>query len=589
MDEFYEWSRRHPWFSPLAYSAAIHLAFIILLMFIIIPSVTNPNEHVTEHFRVKGVKDLPVLAGKPGGGGTKHFINPSKFAPQGQYNPTNTLHDVSLQSLVDPDASSLKQIAVEVEPKKTELQDRLFSDGRDFQTLMSTSQENRLKEKIKLKQQSTEDRPKDRALSSGSAPGQEALLRFLQKPLQGLNLSAIQSVQIDPEEGMPGFTPAGSGGGGGGLSGSGSTGGFPDGLVGEPKESVSRYGSLDDLLDIQVFTYQDPSAQPASDGKYFMIKIFAKKNAAALKVMSKEILFTIDCSLSISPERLDEFKRGIGYCLKHLNPDDIFNIIAFKDKTQFFSPKSVKATPATIQKAERFVSELSSNRTTDVYGAFEKIVKTPPNRHPSNIILISDGRPTHGVVDSRELINSVTRLNQKVRPVFAYSGGAKVNRYLLDFISYQNRGWSQFIKERGQIRKGLADFYDKIKDPIFLNLRYRLNGVNAGDVYPKSLPDFYRNAEFTLFGKYNDEKEFSTQLLGDVDGNTKELIFTRSLAQAPKGGPDILKGYVFNKIYHLISEMTEKGQTTGRLEEIRELSSRYQVTTPYTIDLEKVD
>ena len=108
--------------------------------------------------------------------------------------------------------------------------------------------------------------------------------------------------------------------------------------------------------------------------------------------------------------------------------------------------------------------------------------------------------------------------------------------YLLDFIAYQNRGWSQFIKRTYDIEKGLAAFYDKIRDPIFLNLRYRFNNLSEEEVFPKSLPDFYRNAEFTLYGTYDTEDRFSMQLLGDVEEKTKELIFTRSLKEAPMLG-----------------------------------------------------
>ena len=232
---------------------------------------------------------------------------------------------------------------------------------------------------------------------------------------------------------------------------------------------------------------------------------------------------------------------------------------------------------------------LTASEQTDVYLAFKKIVNIPLGKNPSSVLLLSDGRPTHGVVDSRELINSVTRANQGARPIFAFSGGGKVNRYLLDFISYQNRAWSQFMKKNWDIRKGLAEFYNKIRDPIFLNLRYRLNGLNEKEVFPKSLPDFYRNAEFTLYGKFDKEDTFSMQLLGDIDGKTKELIFSRSLSQAPKAGVEIMKGYAFNKIYYLISQVTLQGRKPELLQQIKELSKRYGIETPYSLEIEKLD
>jgi hypothetical protein len=172
-----------------------------------------------------------------------------------------------------------------------------------------------------------------------------------------------------------------------------------------------------------------------------------------------------------------------------------------------------------------------------------------------------------------------------------YSGGSekKVNRYVLDFIAYQNRAWSQFVKERGSIAKGLVEFYSKIKDPIFLNLRYEMNGLEKDEVFPRSLPDFYRNAEFTLYGKYDAQDDFSMQLLGDIHGDTKELIFSRSLSEAEEGGPEIMKGYGFNKVYDLISRVTSEGQKPELMKQIRELSKRYGITTPYSQDLETAD
>ena len=116
MDDLYEWNQRHPWFSPSAWSVGLHLLLVIFLAFIVIPG-ENPNEHVTEHFRVKGVKDIPIIAGKPGGGTAQRFMDPSLLVAQS--GTARNLQDVSLQTLVDP-SDPLKQISVEVEPKKTE-------------------------------------------------------------------------------------------------------------------------------------------------------------------------------------------------------------------------------------------------------------------------------------------------------------------------------------------------------------------------------------------------------------------------------------------------------------------------------------
>ncbi len=568
---------QRPQFVPLAYSAAIHVVMILLSLWIHVARPYAAPEEQLLPFNVKSVDTRPLLLKY-----TSPATNPDattasrRFLKRSGQSQASLPKDVPVETLARPSTMSPKK-APEIMPKRIDLDESDTDKRPEMKTLLAQTESSHTPDTVQVQQKSTSGVSELAKMMQKHKEDAGRLVQSLAKPLAKLGIGGEGNVDIDPEEGMPGFTPVeGTFGNstydqGGGLR--------------ESKGELLKYESLDEFLDIRVLRYTDPQ----DSQKYFMIKIFAKPDAKVFKVMPKEILFTIDCSLSISAERLGEFKRGIVACLKNLNKEDVFNIVAFRDKAFLFRPKSVPAAPQTIKEAERFVSELTSNRNTDVYNAFENILKMPAARNPSDIILISDGRPTHGVVDSRELINSVTRLNNKARPIFVYSGGTKVNRYLLDFIAYQNRAWSQFVKERGKIHSGLADFYSKIKDPIFLNLRYQLNGVDAQGVYPRSLPDFYRNAEFTLYGTYKDESEFSMQLLGDIDDDTKELIFTRSLAKAEDGPADIMKGYAFNKIYHLISRVTTEGQNPALLKEIQDLSKRYGITTPYSPDLETKD
>ena len=552
--------RRQPFFIPVVWSILLHILFIGIAMLIVMESgMENPREK-TLNFKVKSVDtNSPVRTYKRGVPGP---ISVSSTRTPG----VNT----SVSSLMKPGPETAGTVS-ETPQKGDTLNETLMNTERNLDTIVTRVEENEIKDKIEPAQKTFSETGLAARMAKNFEAASARLAQSLPKSAQGLFSGTSQNVNIDPEEGMPGFTP---------MQGSMGNSDFDQG----PEESngdLLKYEVVDQFLDIQVLTYEDPSDKQS----YYMIKIMAKKDAHGFKVMPKEILFAVDCSLSIQPGRLDEFKKGITYCLSNFNEGDVFNIISFKDRVEFFSPQSAPATPENIEKAAKFVSSLTASEQTDVYLAFNKIVEAPPGRNPSSVILLSDGQPTHGVVDSRELINLITRVNGGVRPVFAFSGGGKVNRYLLDFIAYQNRAWSQFMKKTWDIRKGLADFYDKIRNPIFLNLRYRLNGLEEKEVFPKSLPDFYTGAEFTLYGKYSKEDDFSMQLLGDVDGKTKELIFSRSLQKAPRGDAGIMKGYAFNKIYYLISQVTLQGKRPELLKEIEDLSKRYGITTPYSPDL----
>lgn len=351
-------------------------------------------------------------------------------------------------------------------------------------------------------------------------------------------------------------------------------------VVGKRQIAQGRFGALDPFVSLEVSTWKDPL-----DGQgYFQVVISPGEKAAHLESQKKEILFLIDSSLSIKESRIKEFKKGVVYCLRNLNEGDRFNIYTFKDDMERFSATSVEADPGIIGPAIRFMNRLEPSQRTDIYEAFLKTVRTAPSQTPSYIVLLSDGRPTQGETSSAKLIEEISRINSLERAIFAFSGGRRVNRYLLDFLSYQNRGWSEYAVRTKQIRSKISEFYDKIRDPLLVNLRFQFGQVDAREVYPKHLPDFYRNAKFTLFGKFRDEKRFSMRLVGEGGGKTKEIIFAGDLEKAEKGTREIARSWAFNKIYYLISRMTLEGPGKAAKREIQSLSDRFNLRTPYDFE-----
>lgn len=339
----------------------------------------------------------------------------------------------------------------------------------------------------------------------------------------------------------------------------------------------SRFTDLKNYLDSEVLTYTDPKSKE----KYFQINMRVGKDAGELKTITKEIVFLIDCSKSTTEKRFREFKEGLEYSLRNLNPGDTFNILAFKKFIVEFKPQSVEPSAENIRQALRFVDELTLGTRTDAYNALLSSISRPINRNPSYIIFLSDGYPTQGVTEPSRIIHEVSELNNGLRSIFAFSGGLNVNRYLLDFITYKNRGWSEYSYRSHQIGQFLSNMYDKIREPVLVNLRYHVSGLQEESMYPKLLPDFFRNIEFTLYGKYSQEDEFVLQLVGDVEGKVTEFVVESSLKEAPQGTEEIARNWAFNKIYELIGQLREGEDNEPLLKEIRALSRRYKIRTPY--------
>lgn len=334
---------------------------------------------------------------------------------------------------------------------------------------------------------------------------------------------------------------------------------------------------IDEFIQVRVATYQDPS-----DGeKYYKIMINPGKDADKLAVMPKEVIFLVDASLSIQKERLDQFIRGIQYAVANLNPGDRFNVYTFKDKITPLFPKPVEATADNIKETIWALNKLEPSERTDIYEAFLESIRKKASMDPSYIIFLSDGRPTQGVVSTTRLISEIARINRKVRSIFAFSGGSRVNRYLLDFLAYQNRGWSEYALRTNEIKKRISELYDKVRNPLLIKVQYQFSGLNENQSYPQDLPDFYRDTEFTIYGKYAGEDKFSIRVVGEINGELKEFIFARSLAEAEPGGRDIAVNWAFNKFYHHVSRITIDGPNDEDECQLDDLSAKFGIQNPY--------
>ena len=247
----------------------------------------------------------------------------------------------------------------------------------------------------------------------------------------------------------------------------------------------------------------------------------------------------LDASGSIGMERLTQFEKGLTYSIKHLNPNDRFNVLVFKDKTITFSPVSLKPNPENIKNAVEFLEELESWSTTDIYGALRASIHLKSPFVPSYRVFMSDGFPTTGIINARRVINEISRINDNKVSIFTFGGGASVDPYMLDFIAFKNRGWSRVCGREYFMGREFSRLYDEIKDPLLLNVRYYVSALKAQEIFPQTMPDFFKGSQFVIYGRYTNENKFVIQIRGDMAQDKKEFIVSASLKDACAGDKQI--------------------------------------------------
>lgn len=340
-----------------------------------------------------------------------------------------------------------------------------------------------------------------------------------------------------------------------------------------------EYAFMDGLLDLELRTWRNPG-EPEG---YFELRITPKKGES-IPVLPKDVSFVVDASSSIPQHKLNITVKGLRAALKQLKPEDRFNVVVFRDAPQYFQPEAVHATKENLQAVGKFLDNLASVGQTDVFKALQPMVQQQPREGtPGVVVVVSDGRPTTGLQDSRAIINGLTSDNSNGNGVYAFGGGKTVNRYLLDLLAYRNKGAAQVASNIEDIEKGLPQFFLTLRDPILVDLQADIGRVDMGNVFPQSMPDFFQGQAVALYGRYNpDEDEtFALRLAGKAGAEKKEVIFRTGFDEAEEGTRDIARGWAFQKAYHIIGRISREGETPELLNELKQLRAEYGVRTSY--------
>lgn len=347
----------------------------------------------------------------------------------------------------------------------------------------------------------------------------------------------------------------------------------------EKAREESDFSFLDDMVDIRLETYMPSPEEPG----YFRLRILPREDAN-IEVAPKDVTFILDASRSMQQHKLDLAARAITDLLDKLRPEDMFNILIFRDAVSNFREAAVPATPENLGEAKGFLTGLESKGQTDVYKALLPLAQIQPRKNlPGIILLVTDGNPTTGVRDSREIINTVTAANGLRNNIFAYGAGDTVNRYLLDLLAYRNKGEARVSPNIRDAKTDLSAFVNELGDPLLVNLQADYGRIPEEEVYPRVIPDFYRGRPITLYGRYDpaDDRVFVARITGSNGETVKEMLFRADLGKADKGNRDISRGWAFAKAYHLIGEISQQGELPELLDQLKQLSSKYAIRTIY--------
>ncbi|MBI4025729.1 MAG: VWA domain-containing protein [Verrucomicrobia bacterium] len=357
----------------------------------------------------------------------------------------------------------------------------------------------------------------------------------------------------------------------------------PQGLPSDKPKTTQKYESLNPFLNVDLFTLERWGSSGKREG-YFLIRITAKPNQH-LRVIPKDVYFVLDVSSSIGRTRLDAYRSAVMAAISQLNPSDRFKILAFRGKLMAFRQDWLSAQDPPLDEVRSWFADLKSGGVTDFYDGLRPL--TLHTRQPDRMamaMVMSDGVPTVGLLDSTQIIRDLSEANDNKTSIFTLSMGKDVNNFLLDFLSYGNQGRLKYEEKVERSVDGFGKLVEQVRNPLFLDLRFHFAGVDGAQVCPQNLPNLYQDSPLLLFGRYTPGQTapISLQILGESFNSTKELLVELPIPKTPQG-PEILPStWARQRIYHLLGQMTRsRVRQDAIFAEVRKLSEEYQVPVPY--------
>jgi len=328
---------------------------------------------------------------------------------------------------------------------------------------------------------------------------------------------------------------------------------------------------------------------------YFRLDLKVNENANGLNPVPKDVYFMLDASLSISSNQLKQFTNGVSKGLQSLNPQDRFDIVVFSTKAHAYFKRFAQVRPTNIEKARGYLERTRTYGKTDVYNSIKPYINDVirENGRPIQLFLMTDGVST--VSESMEnsaLIQKITKNNRADVSVFGFSCGKDINSFLLDFLTFKNRGGSLIYREVDNASRHLSKYIKDRSEIIVTDLNYKFMG-EQNNIFPKKLPHLYRKHTLSIFGTFNPEKEESLiQVLGNSSGGSRQLIYKLKYNEATQADSTLAKHWASQKIFHLIGKLNERenaddGKWTEEektaIREIYKLKAQFKVYIPYKL------
>ncbi len=314
-----------------------------------------------------------------------------------------------------------------------------------------------------------------------------------------------------------------------------------------------------------------------SDGTYGFFNFFlAPKLELGDTPSTRQIIFTLDVSGSMSGERLDQAKLALTEIIETLGPNDQFNLVTFSAEASTMWTEIRPATEQNKEEAVSYIQSLNAQSSTNIYDAITiSLAQFFESDAEKLMIMISDGVPTAGVTDPDTIREHARESNTLGVNISTIAIGESGVESLLEGIALDNNGIFVLVRNDGDIGDVISSLFSTLYVPSIDQISFSFSAGVLVDSLNINLTSGFlslsNGSEIVVSGKFA-EQVISVTANYRIGNETFQVSKNASIAAG--GKPYAEKLWVLQRILYLVGLETLTGSDAFK-QEIISLGIQY--------------
>jgi Ca-activated chloride channel family protein len=208
------------------------------------------------------------------------------------------------------------------------------------------------------------------------------------------------------------------------------------------------------------------------------------------------------------------------------------------------------------------------------------------------VIFLTDGLPTVGERNESAIVGHAKEANQVRARLFPFGVGYDVNSRLLDRLSREHFGQSQYVRPNEDIESHVSQLYQRIGSPVMTDVTITFDleelpaprGAPVNRLYPSKAYDLFAGDQLVVVGRYKHPGSAKVTVTGKVGDEAKSFDFPAQLVEISGDATHafVEKLWAVRRVAEIIEEIDLHGKNQELIDELVALSQRHGILTPYT-------